>query len=87
MSRISDWKESAEESYAQNSENAIKKFMKKQSMKTLKGLKEIYKDKIIDLEMNSEDASGERTILEAVEFEIMLRDLKKITKRLNTINF
>lgn len=69
------------------SEEELKKYMKKQSMKTLKGLREIYKDKIIDLEMSDEDASGERTILEAVEFEVMVRELKKTTKRLNKINF
>ena len=67
----------------------LKEYMKKQSMKTLKGLREIYKDKIIELEMNNEDAttSVEKTILEAVEFEIMVRELKKVTKRLNKIKF
>ena len=71
------------------SEEELKEFMKKQSMKTLKGLREIYKDKIIELEMNNEDAttSVEKTILEAVEFEIMVRELKKVTKRLNKIKF
>ena len=69
------------------SEEELKEFMKKKSMKTLKGLREFYKDKIIDLEMNSEDASGERTILEAVKFEIMVRNLKKVTKELNKIKF
>ena len=61
----------------------IEEYMKKQSMKTLKGLREIYKDKIIDLEINGEDASGERTILEAVKFEIMVRNMKKVTRQLN----
>ena len=69
------------------SEEELKEYMKKQSMKTLKGLREIYKDKIIDLEMSGEDASGEKTILEAAEFEIMVRELKKTTKRLNKIDF
>jgi len=69
------------------SEKELKEYMKKQSMKTLKGLREIYKDKIIDLEISGEDASGEKTILEAVEFEVMVRELKKTTKRLNKINF
>lgn len=68
-------------------EKELKDYMKKQSMKTLKGLREFYKNKIIDLEMNSEDASGERTILEAVEFEIMVRNLKKVTKELNKIKW
>lgn len=65
------------------SEKELKAYMKKQSMKTLKGLKEVYKDKITDLEMNGEDASGERAILEAAEFEIMVRNLKKVTRQLN----
>lgn len=65
------------------SEKELKEFMKKQSMKTLKGLEEFYKEQIIDLEMNGEEARGERTILEAVRFEITERNLKKVTRQLN----
>ena len=65
------------------SEKELKEYMKKQSMKTLKGLEEFYKEQIIDLEMNGEEARGERAILEAVNFEIMVRNLKKVTRQLN----
>lgn len=64
-------------------EKELKDFMKKQSMKTLKGLEKFYNEQIIDSEMNGEDASGERAILEAVEFEIMVRNMKKVTRQLN----
>lgn len=65
------------------SEQELKAYMKKQSMKTLKGLEEFYNEQIIDLEMNGEEARGERAILEAVRFEITYRNLKKVTRQLN----
>lgn len=65
------------------SEKELKEYMKKQSMKTLKGLEKFYNEQIIDLEMNGENARGERAILEAVKFEIMVRNLKKVTRQLN----
>lgn len=64
----------------------LKDYMRKQSMKTLKSLKEIYKDKIFEQAMNGEENDDEKKILEAVEFEIMVRGLKKVTKQLNKIN-
>ena len=65
------------------SEKELNQYMKKQSMKTLKGLEEFYNEQIIDLEMNGEEGRGERAILEALKFEIMVRNLKKVTRQLN----
>lgn len=66
------------------SEKELKDYMKKQSMKTLKGLKEIYENEILELELNDENADGQKAILEAAKFEIMVRDLKKLKRRLNS---
>lgn len=67
-------------------EKELKDYMKKQSLKTLRGLKEIYENEILELELNDENADGQKAILEAVKFEIMVRELKKAAKQLNKIN-
>ncbi len=67
-------------------EKELKDYMKKQSLKTLRGLKEIYENEILELELNDENADGHKAILEAVKFEIMVRELKKAAKQLNKIN-
>lgn len=69
-------------------EKELKDYMKKQSLKTLRGLKEIYENEILELELNDENADGQKAILEAVKFEIMVRELKKVTNKLNkTFNY
>lgn len=61
----------------------LKDYMKKQSIKTLKGLEEFYKNQIFEKECNEEEANEEKMILDAVKFELMVRSLKKVTKELN----
>ena len=64
----------------------LEDYMKKQSMKILRGLKEYYENEISELELNDENADGQKAILEAVKFEIMVRNLKKVTNKLNKLN-
>ena len=65
----------------------LKKYLQKQSLKTLKGLRAHYEEDIINLELEGYEAEKEREILESVKFEIMVRDLKRVTNKLNKIEF
>ena len=58
-------------------------FLKRQSYKKLKALQEFYENRIMELAMNDEEEHGENIVLEAIKFEVMKRDLKKVTRELN----
>ena len=62
---------------------SIENYYKKQSTKTLKLLKEHFEDPDIIEEVGIESADAH---LEAIKFELMKRDLKKVTKALNKKN-